>query len=186
MLRHALVLACGIALGAGGLFGWQALRAQHAQQPYAGQGARAVSSLSAGDIEALKKGAGWGLAKPAELNGYPGPAHVLELADRLDLTDQQLRAMREAFARMNARARRLGTTLIDAERALDQAFRTGNADDALLSARLGDAERARAALRQVHLATHLEVAPVLTDEQKRRYAELRGYGEGGHSAHGGH
>ena len=33
----------------------------------------------------LRAGRGMGLALAAELNGYPGPAHVLELADKLDL-----------------------------------------------------------------------------------------------------
>ena len=58
----------------------------HASQPYAGQDTRQISSLSTSDIDALKKGDGWGLAKPAELNGYPGPAHVLEFADQLSLS----------------------------------------------------------------------------------------------------
>ncbi len=30
-----------------------------------------------------------GLALAAELNGYPGPAHVIELADSLELTEAQ-------------------------------------------------------------------------------------------------
>ena len=30
-----------------------------------------------------------GLALAAELNGYPGPSHVLELADKLELSAEQ-------------------------------------------------------------------------------------------------
>jgi hypothetical protein len=30
-----------------------------------------------------------GLALPAELNGYPGPIHVLELSDKLGLSAEQ-------------------------------------------------------------------------------------------------
>ena len=39
-----------------------------------------IKSLSQDDQSALLAGRGMGLARPAELNGYPGPAHVLELA----------------------------------------------------------------------------------------------------------
>ena len=46
---------------------------------YAGQQARSIKSLSDDEIAALRKGEGMGMAKAAELNGYPGPAHVLQL-----------------------------------------------------------------------------------------------------------
>ena len=61
---------------------------KHAQ-PYAGQQAREVASLSAEELRDLKAGRGMGLAKAAEVNGHPGPAHVLELADELQLTPSQ-------------------------------------------------------------------------------------------------
>jgi hypothetical protein len=63
-----------------------------------------VTSLSASDIAALEKGEGWGLAKPAELNGYPGPAHVLEFADELDLSETQKEKVNTAFAGMKNKA----------------------------------------------------------------------------------
>jgi hypothetical protein len=58
-----------------------------ADMPYAGQQTRAVKALSDDEIAALRKGEGMGMAKAAELNGYPGPAHVLQLAGPLGLTD---------------------------------------------------------------------------------------------------
>jgi len=48
--------------------------------PYARQQVRTIKSLSDEDIAALRKGEGMGMAKAAELNGYPGPAHVLDMA----------------------------------------------------------------------------------------------------------
>ncbi|MFS4582478.1 hypothetical protein [Phaeobacter sp. C3_T13_0] len=39
--------------------------------------AREIARLSEQDIDALRNGAGWSLALPAELNGFPGPSHVL-------------------------------------------------------------------------------------------------------------
>lgn len=55
---------------------------------YAGFHSREIKALSASDVEGLQQGRGMGLALPAELNGYPGPMHVLELADELNLTEE--------------------------------------------------------------------------------------------------
>ncbi|MEO8319793.1 MAG: hypothetical protein ABI561_15865 [Bradyrhizobium sp.] len=57
-----------------------------AQSPYAGMQDRPVKALSEQQVADLKAGRGMGLALPAELNGYPGPSHLLELADRLNLS----------------------------------------------------------------------------------------------------
>lgn len=56
-----------------------------AASPYAGLETRAIKSLSDADIETLRQGGGWGLALAAELNGVPGPAHLLELKDEIGL-----------------------------------------------------------------------------------------------------
>lgn len=67
--------------------------AQHdhsAQTPYAGMQNRAIKSLSDSDIQALRRGGGWGLALPAELNGMPGPVHLLELKDQIPLATDQV------------------------------------------------------------------------------------------------
>ena len=61
----------------------------NAQTPYAGMQARPIKALSDQQIADLKAGRGMGLALAAELNGYPGPLHVLELADKLDLSAEQ-------------------------------------------------------------------------------------------------
>jgi hypothetical protein len=68
-----------------------------ADTPYAGQQARAIKALSDDDIAALRNGEGIGMAKAAELNGYPGPMHVLTLAKQLGLTDGQQRQVIAIF-----------------------------------------------------------------------------------------
>ena len=60
-----------------------------AQTPYAGMQTRSIKALSDQQIADLRAGRGMGLALAAELNGYPGPSHVLELADKLDLSPDQ-------------------------------------------------------------------------------------------------
>lgn len=143
--------------------------------PYAGQENREISSLSGSDVSDLLAGRGWGLAKPAELNGYPGPAHVLELGDRLNLTPKQRAEVQEIFDRMAAQAREVGVKYVEAERLLDEAFKSRRVDETLLSKRLADAEALRAELRRIHLAAHLETTPILTGEQRHGYISLRGY-----------
>ena len=185
MRRTALsfLLVCGIAAAAA-----HADNGHHATSPYAGEESRTISSLSASDVSDLLGGKGWGFAKPAELNGYPGPMHVLQLADRLGLTPAQREQVQAIFDRMAASARETGARFVEAERALDAAFKARTVDAQLLQQRVGAAEAVRAELRRVHLAAHLETTPVLTPEQRHAYAELRGYntGHAGPMPHHGH
>lgn len=186
MIRSLALIALGVVLGGAGGVGWAAMEThRNAAQPYAGQDQRQISSLSAKDIAALEAGEGWGLAKPAELNGYPGPAHVLELAGELDFDATQDRAIRAEFASMRNEAKMLGRALIEAEAALDDVFRGGSAHPDALRASLADIEGIRTRLRESHLAAHLAIAPLLTEAQTRQYAELRGY-HAGRTDHSGH
>jgi len=144
-------------------------------QPYGGMQARSVKTLSDQQIADLRAGRGVGLALAAELNGYPGPLHVLELADRLGLSPEQRRQVQRLYDAMKVEAIATGEHLIDAETALDRAFkdRTITAERlASLSAAIGSHQ---GALRAVHLKYHLTTAELLTADQSRRYAELRGY-----------
>ena len=155
--------------------------------PYAGQQARAIAALSAEDVEDLLAGRGWGLAKPAELNGWPGPSHVLELADDLGLSDEQRAKVTSIFADMRSRARSVGADYIAAEAALDAAFATGDIDSNTLVELTSESAALEAELRTVHLAAHIATAPLLTRHQKMTYARLRGYSGGSElSGHGDH
>src|SRR3954449_8470012 len=93
-----------------------------ADMPYAGQQGREIKALSDDEIAALRKGEGMGMAKAAELNGYPGPAHVLALTEQLGLTNAQQRDVRAIFERMSAAAKSLGNELIEKEQIMDQLF----------------------------------------------------------------
>lgn len=144
--------------------------------PYAGFEARAIKSLSDSDLEELRRGGGWGLALAAELNGVPGPAHLLELAAEIPLSADQVAAIRQIFDEMKAEAIAAGARLIAAEEAIEAAFRAGDLDAPRLRALIAEAEAARAELRHVHLSRHLSTPPLLSAEQIARYNTLRGYG----------
>ncbi len=143
--------------------------------PYSGLETREVKSLSEEDIAELEAGGGWGLALPAELNGLPGPVHLLELAGELGLDAEQIAAIEGIHAEMRDEAREAGARFIEAERALDAAFADGGPAPDLLAGLIDASERARAELRRVHLSRHLMTPPLLTPEQIELYAVLRGY-----------
>ncbi len=147
------------------------------QSPYAGMQHRAIKSLSEQDIQELKRGGGWGLALAAELNGMPGPAHLLELKDQIPLTADQVAKTQALFEDMKKAAMPGGERLISAEAALEAAFAAGRADEASLRQLLAEAEAARAALRYIHLSQHFKTVQFLRPEQIKRYQVLRGYAE---------
>ena len=148
---------------------------QHHQTPYAGFQQREVKALSEQQISDLRAGRGMGLALPGEMNGYPGPAHVLELADQLQLSAEQRQRVQQLFDAMKAEAIPVGETLIQQESALDRQFAEHKISPETLTqltARIGETQ---GRLRAVHLKYHLTTAELLTAHQRHRYAELRGY-----------
>lgn len=150
-------------------------------QPYAGLQARPVKALLDQQIADLKAGRGMGLALAAELNGYPGPLHVLELATPLGLSEDQRAKVAALFDAMKQEAVALGERLIAAETALDRLF----ADKTITSSGLAEATREVASLqgelRLAHLKYHLTTLDLLTPDQAGRYSTLRGYGGGQHT-----
>lgn len=147
--------------------------AQH--QPYAGQHEREIKALSADEVKQYLSGAGMGFAKSAELNGFPGPSHALELADKLGLSAEQRRAIQVLMEAHKAEARAIGKKLVEAERSLEQLFRAGNVSQAALGKAVTDAAAIHGEYRLSHLETHRRLRPLLTAEQVARYDVLRGY-----------
>jgi Spy/CpxP family protein refolding chaperone len=142
---------------------------------YAGQESRDIKALSAEDTQAFLSGKGMGLAKAAELNGYPGPSHVLALAAELGLTARQRQLTQALFADMEEKAIAAGRALVDEERKLDQLFAGKTVTPELLARSLARIGELQAKVREVHLATHLEQVRILTPEQTAHYMQLRGY-----------
>jgi LTXXQ motif family protein len=145
--------------------------------PYAGQQTRSIKALTHEDLRALRNGEGMGLARAAELNGYPGPAHVRALRKQLRLSDDQLARITVIFERMNAAAKALGAEMIERERALDRLFGNGEITLGRLAAETATIAELNGRLRAVHLAAHLETRASLQPEQLVVYQQLRGYGE---------
>ncbi|MGH1484726.1 MAG: hypothetical protein ACRBCI_00820 [Cellvibrionaceae bacterium] len=142
---------------------------------YAGQQHRTIKSFSAEDIQALKSGTGWGLAKPAELNGIPGPIHLLELQKELNLSQQQIDQIQAIWADMNQQAKQYGHDYLAAEEKLDHFFQSQQNNPAILKQLLDQSAAHLAELRHIHLMAHLKARPLLSSEQVKQYSNLRGY-----------
>ena len=157
----------------------QPAAADVARSAYVGQQSRDIKALSGEDIAALHNGDGMGLAKAAELNGYPGPRHVLAMVRELRLGKNQAAQVTAIRDRMSAAARPLGDELIDRERGLDQLFAQREITPERLIAATAAIGGVQGRLRAVHLAAHLETRAVLSTEQIAEYDKLRGYTETG-------
>jgi Spy/CpxP family protein refolding chaperone len=178
MKRNLSVLLTFLVLAAGPA-------AAETRSPYAGFERRDLKALSPEEIDDLQTGRGMGMALVAELNGYPGPRHLLDLQQHLALSPAQLGVLEQLFAEMQAEARRLGRQIVAEEAALERMFRDGLASDADLSDGLASLGRLRGELRYTHLRSHIAAKDLLTPQQIKRYNTLRGYDSGaGHGADG--
>jgi Spy/CpxP family protein refolding chaperone len=144
--------------------------------PYAGTQQRGIKGLSEEQIADVRGGRGMGLALPAELNGYPGPAHVMENADALGLTADQRARTQALFHAMKAEAVAAGEQIIEQEATLDRLFAEGRVDGTSLAAITREIGLTEGRLRQTHLKYHLAMMDVLSQSQVEEYRKLRGYG----------
>lgn len=146
-----------------------------------------IRGLSLEQIEGYQTGAGMGFALPAELNGYPGPRHVLDMADDLELTDEQEADIQALYDEMLPQAIELGEQILAQEESLELTFREETVTETVLEEALTEVGRLESDLRYVHLSTHLATIEILTEHQVQQYNILRGYeAESDHSEHSGH
>jgi hypothetical protein len=154
--------------------------------PYQRQAASGLRGLNESEIADLRSGAGMGVARAAELNGYPGPRHVLDaIADRaLAATPEQTERIRHIFDRMKSDAQGLGAQILEEERGLETAFRAAAITESEVRSRVARIAALQGELRTVHLTAHLATRAVLSEAQVARYDELRGYASGAAADHG--
>ena len=173
-MRTVIVLA--VALGLGG----PALAEDVLTSPYRQQAAAGLRGLNQSEISELEAGAGMGMARAAELNGYPGPRHVLDAvaAGKLTVSAEQLRRIQQVFDQMQQDAQRLGASILEQERQLEAGFSAASITPDVLSSRVARIAALRGELRTIHLSAHLATRAVLSEAQVVRYNELRGYTQG--------
>ena len=148
---------------------------EHAHSPYQGEENRSIKSLSEKEVDDYMNGRGMGFAKAAELNSFPGPMHVLELEQKLNLTAEQKSAVQNSFQKMKNEAVDLGNKIIEREKELNQMFAENKIDGALLERKTGEIAKLQGDLRRAHLEAHLETKQILSAAQVENYNQLRGY-----------
>ena len=125
------------------------------------------------DKEGLLRGEEMGQGTVAEVNGYPEPKRVLDAAEKLQLSDQQKKAITRIYQEAETRAKELSQSIIRLEEELNKAFQ----DQLVIEKSVrDDAEqigRLRGRLRGVHLVAHLKTRAVLTEKQIAAYASLQ-------------
>ncbi len=144
--------------------------------PYVADAGRTIKALSAERVAGLLAGDGLGYAMAAELNSYPGPRHVLDLADSLALSRAQVEKLVVVFQDMRSEAAEAGGELVRVERRLDSLFGSRTASEEAVRVLTEEAGRMEARVRSAHLAAHVRTAEVLSTEQIQEYDRLRGYG----------
>lgn len=149
------------------------LSAQHS--PYSGEELRTIKSLSEKEIEQYLSGAGMGLAKAAELNHYPGPKHVLELADTLGISAEKKRMLEKIYAEMKTAAIDAGKQIVEMEKVLNDAFTADTITLTQLEHVTKEIGALQATLRFVHLRAHIATKSLMTKHQIHLYDQLRGY-----------
>jgi Spy/CpxP family protein refolding chaperone len=143
--------------------------------PYVGQQQRSIKALSEKEIADLQEGKGMGLSKVAELNHFPGPAHVIELADKLNLSARQKADTQNAFNMMSNEAKRLGTAIIAKETELEKLFLQPSVDSKQAQRLISEIAQLQGELRFAHVSAHLKMVSVLSPQQIAMYDDLRGY-----------
>jgi hypothetical protein len=145
------------------------------QSPYAGQEKRDIKAVSPEEINGYLKGHGMGFAKAGELNHYPGPRHVLDLAEDMHLSEKQVTRIQLIYDAMHAEAVSLGHRIIYKETILNGLFAVGEVNEGQMKAAVLEIAALQGELRAVHLKAHLLMKEVLSRAQIARYDELRGY-----------
>jgi len=148
---------------------------QAQQSSYAGEEQRSIKSLSDKEIEQYRSGAGMGLAKAAELNHYPGPKHLLELADTLNISPEQKKDLERIFGEMSNAAIAVGQQIIEKEKILNTEFGNGTITLSLLEQMTKSIGELQAKLRFIHLRAHIAAKDMMTQHQLHLYDVLRGY-----------
>jgi ribosomal protein S13 len=154
------------------------------RSPYADPPPGELRSLTTKEVEDLREGRGMGLARAAELNSYPGPRHVLDMREQLNIDTATAQKLEVVMQRMLGEAKTLGATIVAEEGVLDRAFRESRITTDEVAQRTESLAAHYARLRAVHLEAHLETKALLSEVQIAKYNELRGYTNGRAHQHG--
>ncbi len=108
------------------------------------------------------------------VQAHGGSRHRMErrFQQRLGLSDDQMKAIREVRQRQAPKALELSHQLRRAQQELRQLALTGD-DEAGLAAKAGEVKTLEAQLVDLRVATRREIGQILTPEQRQKLASLK-------------
>lgn len=133
-----------------------------------------IKTLSSEQINGYLNGEEMEMARVAELNHYPGPRQILDLAEKLRLSSRQVEQVADIVERIQDEAMRLGRLIVEREEMLNKMFEADTIDQAILDQHVKEIAALQGELRFVHLSANVETRSVMTARQLQRYIELRG------------
>jgi len=142
-----------------------ALRAQAQMATNPAQFDRPIKALSDAEILSYLNGEGPGYGDAAELNRYPGPRQVLDVASQIGLTEPQKQRVQRIYDAMHEATMDLGRKIVSHEAVLDSLFSSRIVDSAGLYTQVTEIARLQGALRAAHLQAHLAVTKILSPDQ---------------------
>ena len=125
------------------------------------------------DRDELLKADDAGQAQYADVNGFPAPKHLLDLAKELQLSDAQKKSLQTIYVGMRSRALELGKRIIGIEEELHQAFQEGLVSEKSVRDDTEQIGKLRGRLRAVYLNANMKAKDVLTNAQIESYKKLR-------------
>ena len=123
------------------------------------------------------KGAGLGAGMIAMMNGYPGPKHVLEMGDELELTAEQRESIGTIYGNVKAKSVELGTELVEKDEALAALFTSGSVSTGDVEKLAREIGELQGRVRAEHLNAHVETFDALTPAQREQLSSMQGMHE---------
>ena len=142
-----------------------------------GMGGGMLGGVSEQEKEALLKGAGLGAGMIAMMNGYPGPKHVLEMGDELELTAEQRESIGTIYGNVKAKSVELGTELVEKDEALAALFTSGSVSTGDVEKLAREIGELQGRVRAEHLNAHVETFDALTPAQREQLSSMQGMHE---------
>lgn len=133
-----------------------------------------LSGVSEQEKEALLKGGGLGAGMIAMMNGYPGPKHVLEMGDELELTDAQRESIGTIYGKVKAESVKYGTELVEKDEALAAMFTSGSVDTGDVEKLAREIGELQGRVRAEHLNAHVKTYDALTPAQREKLSSMQG------------
>jgi hypothetical protein len=84
---------------------------------------------------------------------------------------------------MKKEAVNIGESYIAKERKLNEMFESGSVSSSTVDSMLVEIGRVKGILRATHVSTHIKMEKILSDDQIKKYDELRVYGNNNSSSH---